>query len=145
MDCGGGGIKSSLFDRAGFQLGTAQRTAVRYPFSPADLLRIVTSHAQAFDGFERMTLGMPGMIRRGVVVYTPHYIRRAGPHTKVEPELAAAWDRLDMEEALAERFDVPALAASSSSRWARAWARPSSTTGGSPPTWRCPTRRRDGG
>ena len=109
VDCGGGGIKSSLFDRAGFQLGTAQRTAVRYPFSPADLLRIVTSHAQAFDGFERMTLGMPGMIRRGVVVYTPHYIRRAGPHTKVEPELAAAWDRLDMEEALAERFDVPAL------------------------------------
>lgn len=109
VDCGGGGIKTALFDAAGFQLGSPQRTAVRYPFSPTDLLAIVGEHAATFDGFERITLGMPGMIRHGIVVYTPHYIRRSGPHTKIEPELATAWGNLDMEASLRAQFGVPAL------------------------------------
>ena len=109
VDCGGGGIKTSLLDEGGFQIGQAQRTALRYPLSPEDLLGIVAQHAEHTEGFERITLGMPGMIRHGIVVYTPHYIRKAGPHTKVLPELAAAWDHLDMRRALEIRFGVPAL------------------------------------
>ena len=109
VDCGGGGIKTSLLDLNGFQAAPPQRTAVRYPFSPEDLLEIIESHASQVERFERITLGMPGMIRRGVVVYTPHYIRKAGPHTKLDPELETAWNGLDMESALNARFAVPAL------------------------------------
>ncbi len=109
VDCGGGGIKSCLLDAGGFQLGESKRTALRYPLPPEDLLSIVASHAEDLEGFDRITLGMPGMIRHGVVVYTPHYIRKAGPHTKIMPELAEAWDHLDMEAALHARFDVPTL------------------------------------
>lgn len=109
VDCGGGGIKTSLLDLNGFQAAPPQRTAVRYPFSPEDLLEIIESHASQVERFERITLGMPGMVRRGVVVYTPHYIRKAGPHTKLDPELETAWNGLDMESALHARFAVPAL------------------------------------
>ncbi|MBE6483314.1 MAG: ROK family protein [Actinomycetaceae bacterium] len=109
VDCGGGGIKSCILDAGGFQIGPPQRTALRYPLSPDDLLGIVADHAQSLGEFDRITLGMPGMIRHGVVVYTPHYIRRSGPHTKIVPELAEAWDHLDMAAVLEERFAVPAL------------------------------------
>lgn len=109
MDCGGGGIKSCLLDSGGFQLGNSIRTALRYPLPPEDLLGIVNSHAVALGHFDRITLGMPGMIRHGIVVYTPHYIRKAGPHTKIVPELAAAWDHLNVEAVLRERFGVPSL------------------------------------
>lgn len=101
--------RRAFLDEGGFQIGQAQRTALRYPLSPEDLLGIVAQHAEHTEGFERITLGMPGMIRHGIVVYTPHYIRKAGPHTKVLPELAAAWDHLDMRRALEIRFGVPAL------------------------------------
>ncbi len=109
VDCGGGGIKTSLLDEGGFQIGQPQRTALRYPLSPRDLLGIVSKHAATVEGFERITLGLPGMIRHGVVVYTPHYIRRAGPHTKILPELAEAWDHLDLQHVLEQTFGVPSL------------------------------------
>lgn len=70
---------------------------------------IVKKHASRVDGFERITLGMPGMIRHGVVVYTPHYIRKAGPHTKILPELATAWEDLDLSRSLEATFGVPSL------------------------------------
>ncbi len=114
VDCGGGGIKSTLLDGGGFQLSGVVRTQVRYPFSPEDLLQVIAKHLTDLgDGtrprFDRITLGMPGMIRHGVVVYTPHYIRRAGPHTRILPNLEHAWTGQDMQAALEARFDVPAL------------------------------------
>lgn len=109
VDCGGGGIKTSLLDEGGFQIGRPQRTALRYPLPPENLLEIISTHAENVDGFERITVGLPGMIRHGVVVYTPHYIRRAGPHTKVMPELADAWGYLNLQGMLETTFNVPAI------------------------------------
>lgn len=109
VDCGGGGIKSSVLDAAGFQISAPQRTALKYPLSPQDLMNIIALQIADAPKFERITLGMPGMIRRGVVVYTPHYIRRAGPHTRIDPQLAEAWDHLDMRAWLEATFHTPAL------------------------------------
>lgn len=109
MDCGGGGIKTCLLDAGGFQVGKAQRTALRYPFSPDDLFSIIHTHATAIGSFDRLTVGMPGMIRHGVVIYTPHYIRKAGPHTKIAPELERAWNHLNIQSELQDRFGVPTL------------------------------------
>ncbi|MDP9805875.1 polyphosphate glucokinase [Trueperella bonasi] len=114
VDCGGGGIKSTLLDAGGFQLSGVVRTQVPYPFSPEDMLRVIEAQLEDIEAgtrpnFHRITLGMPGMIRRGVVVYTPHYIRRAGPHTRILPNLEHAWTGQDMQAALEARFGVPAL------------------------------------
>ncbi|MDP9801413.1 polyphosphate glucokinase [Arcanobacterium wilhelmae] len=109
VDCGGGGVKSALLDAGGFQLGDSLRTPVPYPFSPQDLADIITKHADALGQFTRMTVGLPGMIRHGVVVYTPHYIRRSGPHTRPLPQLEEAWNGLDLQTALEVRFGVPSL------------------------------------
>ncbi|MGV9185451.1 ROK family protein [Arcanobacterium canis] len=109
VDCGGGGIKSALLNSGGFQIGDSLRTPVPYPFSPDDLIEIIADHGQTHGAFTRITVGLPGMIRHGVVVYTPHYIRRSGPHTRPLPPLEEAWNGLDLQTALERRFGVPVL------------------------------------
>lgn len=109
VDCGGGGIKATVLDQDAFQLAPPLREPVPYPLPPSKLLDIVESFSKQLPGFDRITLGMPGMIRHGVVIYTPHYINRAGPRTKPLPDLAGQWKQFDMAGALQEKFSCPAL------------------------------------
>lgn len=85
------------------------RIPTPYPLPPDRLLDEVATLAEQLPPFTRLTLGIPGMIRHGVVVHTPHYSKRAGPHTRPVPEVAEAWTGFDLQSALADRFQVPAL------------------------------------
>lgn len=109
VDCGGGGIKAAVFDENSYQLSPALREPVPYPLPPEKLLDIVATLADQLPPFDRVTLGMPGMIRHGVVIYTPHYINRAGPRTKPLPELIDKWSHFDMAAAIINKFGVPSL------------------------------------
>lgn len=109
IDCGGGGIKASVLDDSGVMHAAPVRAVTPYPLSPARLVSIIRDLATQLPAARRVTVGMPGMIRRGVVVATPHYICRAGPRTRVLPELLAAWTGFDMRGAIEESLDMPAL------------------------------------
>ena len=52
---------------------------------------------------------MPGMIRHGVVIATPHYITRDGPRSRILPELVEQWARFDMSEAITARLGIHSL------------------------------------
>ncbi|XCB30578.1 ROK family protein [Arcanobacterium hippocoleae] len=108
VDCGGGGIKSAILDRQGGVISKSIRTEVNYPFTPDDLREIIetqTAHHQL--PFQRITVGMPGVIRQGVITYTPHYIRDGGPHTSINPRLAALWNGLNLARKFGAHFSVP--------------------------------------
>ncbi len=109
VDCGGGGIKASVLDAAGTMHAQPVRTATPYPLPPERLLDTVRQLAAQLPRADRATVGMPGMIRHGVVVSTPHYVTRAGPRTKVLPELVTAWAGLDFQEALSAELGLPVL------------------------------------
>jgi polyphosphate glucokinase len=109
VDCGGGGIKASVLDAAGTLRAPAVRVATPYPLPPERLLTTIADIAAGLPPADRVTVGMPGMIRHGVVVATPHYVTRSGPHTRVLPELVEAWAGFDMEAAVAGTLGVPAL------------------------------------
>ena len=109
VDCGGGGIKASVLDGEGTVHAKPVRTPTPYPLPPEKLIDIVADLAQQLPPTQRVTLGMPGMIRHGVVVHTPHYITRAGPRTREVPELRTAWSGFDIRAALQRRLDQPAL------------------------------------
>lgn len=109
IDCGGGGIKASVLDSAGTLHAQPVRAATPYPLPPRRLVSVIGSLAEQLPRAGRVTVGMPGMIRHGVVVATPHYVCRAGPRTKVLPELVAAWSGFDMREAVSETLGMPAL------------------------------------
>ena len=109
IDCGGGGIKASVLDAAGTMRSRPLRVPTPYPLPPALLVKTLLEVGTRLPAADRVTVGMPGMIRHGVVVATPHYVTRAGPRTRVDPDLVAEWSGYDMRSALADAFGLPAL------------------------------------
>ena len=109
VDCGGGGIKASVLAATGTLHAQPVRAATPYPLPPERLLAVIASLARQLPPAGRVTVGMPGMLRHGVVVATPHYITRAGPRTRVVPELLTAWSGFDMRQAVEEALGIPSL------------------------------------
>jgi len=109
IDFGGMSVKSSVLDSAGTLHSHAIQIPTPYPFAPATLLDLLDTIAQQSPHFDRVTIGMPGMIRHGVVVHTPHYINTRGPRTKVDPELQKLWSGFDLAQAVKDKFRVPTL------------------------------------
>ncbi|MDR2348448.1 MAG: ROK family protein [Bifidobacteriaceae bacterium] len=109
VDCGGGGVKAAALDTNGTLVSKPRRFPLSYPLPPGALIGLVQEIAAAFPPAQRLTLGMPGMIRHGVVVHTPHYINRAGPGTKLDPALAEAWEAFDMRAELRHAIGLPSL------------------------------------
>lgn len=109
IDCGGGGIKASVLDAAATMLAQPVRVPTPYPMSPDRFVETLLGLAANFPDPHRVTVGVPGMIRHGVVVSTPHYVTRSGPRSRVDPDLVGAWAGFDARRALTEAFGVPTL------------------------------------
>ncbi|GAA2337012.1 ROK family protein [Dactylosporangium salmoneum] len=109
IDCGGGGLKAAVVDDSDALAGGPIRVPTPYPFPPERFIRAVLDIEAQLPPAERATIGLPGMIRHGVVVATPHYVTKAGPHTAVDPGLYAAWTGYDARAALHRALDRPVL------------------------------------
>lgn len=109
VDCGGTGIKGSVLDESGRMVAERIRVRTPYPLPPSRFIGVITELARRLPPADRVTLGMPGMIRHGIVVMTPHYITRRGPHSAVDPELERAWRGFDVNHALEASLQVPTL------------------------------------
>jgi polyphosphate glucokinase len=109
IDCGGSGIKAMALAADGTPLSDRLRTPTPYPMSPQQFIDTLVGLTGPLPKPTQVTVGMPGMIRGGVVVHTPHYVRRRGPGTEIDPELAAAWKGFQANQAVAQAFGVPAL------------------------------------
>lgn len=109
IDCGGGGIKASVLDAAGTMHDRPTRVPTPYPLSPQRFLQTLVTLQRRLPAADRATVGIPGMVRHGVVVRTPHYVTQGGPRTKVAPDLVALWHGFDAQRAVAEALAMPAL------------------------------------
>jgi polyphosphate glucokinase len=109
IDCGGSGIKGSVLDEDGTLQVAAVRVRTPYPLPPTRWLDTLQSVADQLPTADRLTVGLPGMVRHGVVVATPHYVTRSGPRSTVDPALLAAWTGYDALAAVRTHFGRPAL------------------------------------
>lgn len=107
IDCGGSGLKGSVLDDEGRMVADRVRIATPYPMPPELFVATLTELAGQLPPADRATVGMPGMIRHGRVIATPHYITTKGPFSPVDPELARAWDHFDAQGALARSLGIP--------------------------------------
>ncbi|GAA2243235.1 ROK family protein [Rarobacter faecitabidus] len=109
VDCGGGGIKAGVLDARGTAHAAPVRVPTPYPLEPQLLVDTIASLADALPHAHRATIGLPGMIRNGVVIHTPHYITRSGPRSRVDEDLRALWSGFDMAAALRARLRMPVM------------------------------------
>ena len=109
VDCGGLYLKSSVLDDAGTMHSKPNRIPTPYPLSPELFVETIASIASELPAAYRATIGMPGMIRNGVVVAIPHYVNIKGPNTRPDPELLNAWNGFDVQSAIAATLRIPTL------------------------------------
>ncbi|MGP7959776.1 ROK family protein [Sanguibacter sp. A247] len=109
VDCGGGGLKAAVLDEAGTLRAPALRVPTPYPLPPATLVRSVQEIAIALPPADQLTIGLPGMIRHGAVIATPHYVTVAGPRTRVDPALVQLWEGHDLRAACETALGLPTL------------------------------------
>lgn len=109
IDCGGSFIKASVLDESGTTRAHQVRIETPYPLSPGRFVSTLLGIGSQLPKADRLTVGMPGMIRHGVVIHTPHYINVRGPFTRRDASLVEQWDGFDARTALQDAFGVPVL------------------------------------
>jgi polyphosphate glucokinase len=67
IDIGGTGIKAMLLDRRGRPVSEREREKTPQPATPRRVLAVITELADRLSGFDRVSVGFPGVLIEGVV------------------------------------------------------------------------------
>jgi polyphosphate glucokinase len=110
IDCGGTGLKASVLDFQGLMIAERVRVRTPYPCPPDTFVRALVDLVAPLPSYDRVSVGLPGIVRGGRVLHTPHYVTVAGPFTPSRPDLVAAWSGYDVAGALADALGAPTIA-----------------------------------
>jgi polyphosphate glucokinase len=101
-------MKCLVLDAAGHAASTRARLPTPYPCPPEAFVDAVERLARATEArFDRVSVGMPGLVRHGVVRWTPHYVTESGPFSPIRSDLALLWQDLDIRTLLESRLGRP--------------------------------------
>jgi polyphosphate glucokinase len=107
VDVGGTGIKASVLDANDRMVAERVRVATTYPLEPARFVDVVSSLVAPLPGYDRVSIGFPGVVRRGRVVTAPHFVTEHGPGSRIVEALVVAWRGFDLASAVAARLGRP--------------------------------------
>jgi polyphosphate glucokinase len=107
VDVGGTAIKAAVLDAAAEPTSERVRIPTTYPLTPDGLAETITSAAEALGEHERASIGFPGLIRDGLVITAPFFVRSAGPGSSVSDHLESAWIGLDLSRFLGTHLPCP--------------------------------------
>lgn len=104
VDVGGTGIKASVLDAEDRMVADRVRVATSYPLEPDRFVDVLSSLVAPLPDYDRISVGFPGVVRRGRVVTAPHFVTEHGPGSPVVPALVAAWQGFDLAGAVTARL-----------------------------------------
>ena len=106
IDVGGSGLKGSVLDSKGVMTTDRLRMDTPYPCPPRTLVDSLKQLSVQLPGFNRVSVGFPGLVRHGRVVQVPAFSRATygGP---ADADLVSQWRNYDLAGALASSFAVP--------------------------------------
>jgi len=106
IDIGGSGFKASIVNAQGVMTTERVRVDTPYPCPPDVLVATLTELVQPLLGVHRVSVGFPGLVRRGHIIEVPS-LSRAVYGGDRDAELAAAWHGFDLAHTLAQAFQLP--------------------------------------
>ena len=68
IDVGGTGVKAILLDSKGKPISEGEREDTPQPATPEAILRIVNRFAAKLTGFDRVSVGFPGVVKGGATL-----------------------------------------------------------------------------
>ena len=107
IDVGGTGLKASVLDAAGTLMSDRVRVKTAYPCPPERLVDMLATLVAPLPGFDRASIGFPGVVRNGIVLTAPDFVTRSGPGSPVGKKLLAAWTGFDLASAMTARLGHP--------------------------------------
>ncbi len=87
IDIGGSKVKATVLDSKGQLLEEYKRLATPQPSTPANVLKTIHQLASAFAGYEKISVGFPGYVKRGIVCTAPNLGTDAWKNTKLEERI----------------------------------------------------------
>ena len=97
IDIGGTGLKAMLLDPAGEPLSERERVSTPDPATPNAVLGALDSLTAKLPGFDRVSVGFPGVTKRGI--------------TYLAVNLHPKWAGFHLQEAIEKRWKKPARVA----------------------------------
>ena len=95
IDIGGTGLKASVLDEAGKMVEKHLRVPTPYPCTPDILVETLAGLTAPLTGYDRVSIGFPGVVRDGRIITAPHFKGKA-------------WRDYPLADTLARRFGKPA-------------------------------------
>src|SRR5437879_9576918 len=92
-DIGGTGIKAVTLSTTGKPLTKRARVKTPRPATPAAVMNTIVELAKAQGSFDRVSVGFPGVVRRGITLNAPN--------------LNGKWGGFHLADALTKKFGVP--------------------------------------
>jgi polyphosphate glucokinase len=93
IDVGGTGVKGLLLDERGKPVSERIRVETPQPATPEKILEVLNDIAEKLRGFDRVSVGFPGVVKRGATL-TAH-------------NLSPQWVGFELEKVLARRWRKP--------------------------------------
>lgn len=108
IDIGGTGLKAAIVDSQGVMVSDRHKIPTPYPCPPPMLIDSLRELTAPLEGYQRVSVGFPGLVRHGIVLEVPAFSRReyGGPP---DPSLVAEWDGFPLADALAHAFSLPTI------------------------------------
>lgn len=106
IDVGATGLKAAVLDETGTMISDRVRVPTPRPCPPQLLLETLDDLVAPLPSFDRVSVGFPGMVRKGRVLSAPN-LSRSAPDAQISPELAQAWADVDLAGALENRLEAP--------------------------------------
>lgn len=88
IDIGGSGLKASVLDAAGQMVVKRVRAPTPSPATPVAVVSALVSLSKMLPPFDRISIGFPGVVRRGIVFTAPNLGTRAWRGFPLQDEIA---------------------------------------------------------
>jgi polyphosphate glucokinase len=96
-----------VLDPKGAMMVERVRVKTPHPCPPGVLVDAVLGLVEGLPSFDRVSVGFPGMVRRGIVITAPNLSTSGGAGSPVLEELVKAWNGFDLGAVLEERTGKP--------------------------------------
>ncbi len=106
VDVGGSGLKAAVLGEDGTLIGERVRVRTPYPCPPHVLVAELRALISQLGGFDRASVGFPGLVRAGAVVEVPA-LSLSVPAGPPDPDLVRAWSGFELAAALEEALARP--------------------------------------
>jgi polyphosphate glucokinase len=88
IDIGGTGLKAAVLDAAGRMVVKRVRTPTPSPSTPSAVLDKLAGLIEPLPPFDRISIGFPGVVRRGMVITAPNLGTKAWRGFALEDEIS---------------------------------------------------------